>query len=431
MGSPFQAHARSLASPVASVLADQKVTTRNAALETLNVMAEAAEGLDSMIPGFAASLDNNNPLLRSSLLGFVVAQLQKENLSPPADLSPLIAVTLSSLEDRSADVRKPAQALLPLLVDMVGFAEVSDKVSNLKPASRNTIMPLLEKARSASLSSKTAKSATVGTSLPAVQSMSVLKPPARTTLKATSALVAPGSPRVKAPLAPPPTRATGMAMKANALRASSMKQPSDENLNALPRPAARSRLSIRPSTGIISEPISRSNVDKQELPSNKESPFSTVNMEPKAMRAKRDLAKWSFDTNNPNQLLDYLQKQMEGHVGNDLVTDLFSNDRLAEKDHMSGLTILDEFFTVSSDGNVYGIADDILEEIRHANMDLALKYAAIRMQEGSTQMILKCLDIIFHIVENVNQSEHRSFSDAEINVFMPALIRKVSLFPYV
>ena len=180
----------------------------------------------------------------------------------------------------------------------------------------------------------------------------------------------------------------------------------------------------------MSETTSHSNVDKQAASLNKETPFSTVNIEPKAIRARRDLAKWSFDTNNPNQLLDYLQKQMEGHVSVDLVANLFSNDRLAEKDHMSGLTTLDEFYTASSDGNVYSIANDILEEIRHANMDLALKYTAIRMQEGSTQMILKCLDIIFHIVENVNQSEHRSFSDAEINVFMPALIRKVSVLSY-
>ncbi|KAJ9121720.1 hypothetical protein QFC22_002341 [Naganishia vaughanmartiniae] len=432
MGLAFQAHARSLSSPVASVLADQKVTTRNAALETLGIIAEVAEGLDCMIAGFATSLENNNPLLRSSLLGFVVAQLQKEGVSPPADLSPLIPVTLSSIEDRSADVRKPAQALLPLLVAIVGFAEVSDKVANLKPASRNTIMPLLDKARSASLSAKSAKSAPEGNGLPQTQSTSLMKAPARTAAKASSGLIAgalptaaPGSPRVRAPLAPPPARATGMAMKANALRASSLQQSSDDNLIALPRPAARSRLSIRPSTGIISEPTARSSVERKEASSNKETPFSTVNMEPKAIRAKRDLAKWSFDTNNPNQLLDYLQKQMEGHVNADLVANLFSNDRLAEKDHMSGLTTLDEFYTASSDGNVYGIADDILEEIRHANMDLALKYTTIRMQEGSTQMILKCLDIILHIVENVNQSEHRSFSDAEINVFMPVLIRKL------
>ncbi|KAJ9096595.1 hypothetical protein QFC19_007128 [Naganishia cerealis] len=432
MGPDFQTHARSLASPVASVLADQKITTRNAALETLGVMAEAARGLDGMVIGFATSLENNNPLLRSSLLDFIVSQLEKENAPTPADLSPLITATLSSIEDRSADVRKPALALLPHLVNNLGFAEVSDKVASLKPASRNTIMPLLEKTRSASLSSIQTKSALGATNLPSTQSAPAVKPPARLPIKASSssgagtpALAAPGSPRVRAPVVPPP-RATGMAMKASALRASSLKPPSDENFNALPRPVARSRLSVvRPPGSLSWEPALRSNFESQQVPVKQEPPFSTAIMEPKAMRAKRDLAKWSFDTNNPNQLLDYLQKQMEGHVSGDLVANLFSNDRLAEKDHMSGLTTLDEFYTASSVGNVYGIADDILEEIRHANMDLALKYTAIRMQEGSTQMILKCLDIILHIVENVNKSEHRGFSDAEINVFLPALIRKL------
>lgn len=155
-------------------------------------------------------------------------------------------------------------------------------------------------------------------------------------------------------------------------------------------------------------------------------PFTTANMEPKAMRAKRDLAKWSFETNNPSQLLDYLQRQMEGHASQELVENLFSNDRLAEKDHMTGLSTLDEFYVAPSNKNEFDLAEDILEEIRLANMDLALKYVAIRLQEGSTQMILKCLDIILHIIENVNKSEHRGFSEAEINVFLPALIRKVS-----
>lgn len=143
------------------------------------------------------------------------------------------------------------------------------------------------------------------------------------------------------------------------------------------------------------------------------------------MRAKRDLAKWSFETNSPGQLLDYLQRQMEGHVSPELIANLFSNDRLAEKDHMAGLTTIDEFYTGSEGRNDFAVADDMLEEIRLANMDLALKYVAIRMQEGSTTTILKCLDIILHIIENVNKSENQGFSEAEINVFLPALIRKV------
>ena len=143
------------------------------------------------------------------------------------------------------------------------------------------------------------------------------------------------------------------------------------------------------------------------------------------MRAKRDLAKWSFETNSSSQLLDYLQRQMEGHVAPELIGNLFSNDRLAEKDHMAGLTTLDEFYSSIDGRNEFAVADDMLEEIRLANMDLALKYVAIRMQEGSTTTILRCLDIILHIIENVNKSESQGFSEAEINVFLPALIRKV------
>lgn len=145
------------------------------------------------------------------------------------------------------------------------------------------------------------------------------------------------------------------------------------------------------------------------------------------MRAKRDLAKWSFETNQPSQLLDYLQRQMEGHATAELVANLFSNDRQAEKDHMTGLATLDDFYSDSNGKNEFAIAADILEETRLANMDLPLKYVAIRMQEGSTTTILKCLDIILHIIESVNKSENQGFSEAEINVFLPALIRKVCM----
>lgn len=429
MGSAFQAHARVLATPVANVLADQKVTTRNAALATLGDMADAAGGPDSLIAGFATSLENNNPSLRSSVLGFVVAQLQKEAVPQGLDLSPLIPVTLASVEDRSADVRKAAQALLPFMVSLMGFGEMSDRVAALKPASRNTIMPMIEKARSTmAVPTKTATKA-ASASLPQPPPMKASTRPAALTKTiptplASTAAPTPSSPRVKSALAPP-VRATGMAMKASALRASSLKQPSEEMISTLPKPAVRSRYSIaRPSQPPPSDMYN--NGDGRILPVKREPPFITANMEPKAMRAKRDLAKWSFETNSPSQLLDYLQRQMEGHASPEFVANLFSSDRLAEKDHMTGLATLDDFYAAASDKNEFDLAEDMLEEIRLANMDLALKYVAIRLQEGSTQMILKCLDIILHIIENVNKSEHRGFSEAEINVFLPALIRKVS-----
>ncbi|KAI5453121.1 hypothetical protein NCC49_006149 [Naganishia albida] len=427
MGTAFQAHARVLATPVANVLADQKVTTRNAALATLGDMADAADGLDSLITGLATSLENNNPLLRSSVLGFVVAQLQQEPTEQMVDLSPLVSVTLSSVEDRSADVRKAAQALLPFLVSLIGFAEMSDRVGALKPASRNTIMPMIEKARSTiTAPAKTALKAAPASAPPpsapkaSIRTSTLIKPIPATLASTTAPL--PSSPRVKSSLAP--VRATGMAMKASALRASSLKQPSDEMISTMPKPIARSRYSIaRPSQPPSSDVYN--NGEGHSTPTKRDPPFMAANMEPKAMRAKRDLAKWSFDTNSASQLLDYLQRQMEGHASQELMANLFSTDRLAEKDHMTGLATLDDFYACQGQQNEYDLAEDILDEIRLANMDLALKYVAIRLQEGSTQMILKCLDIVLHIIENVNKSEHGGFSEAEINVFLPALVRKL------
>jgi len=154
-------------------------------------------------------------------------------------------------------------------------------------------------------------------------------------------------------------------------------------------------------------------------------PFHTVDAAPKLQREKRDLARWIYDASNSTGLVEYLQKQMVDHASSEILTLLFSRDRFAEKDHAAGLAIIDQLYSGGEDDTPFDLSAEIAQKIRFANMDLALKYAGIRVHDGSTQMVLKCLDLIQHIVEGMDRAR-AGFSEAESNVILPALIYRVS-----
>jgi cytoskeleton-associated protein 5 len=152
----------------------------------------------------------------------------------------------------------------------------------------------------------------------------------------------------------------------------------------------------------------------------------STDIEAKTQRAKRDGTRWSSDTTNAGHLLETLQKQMEPHCSPEHMGLLFSVDRNAEKDHYAGLAQLEEFYDQTTPASRYGLADDTLRDIRLANVDIALKYTSVRLRDGSTQMVLKCLDLVQRIVETVDRTAQSGFTDAESNILLPALISKVS-----
>ena len=65
------------------------------------------------------------------LLGWLEEKLPGAGKLPP-EISSLIPVLLSCLEDRSADVRKKGQAVLPLLMVQVGYDAMIKHTNKLK-----------------------------------------------------------------------------------------------------------------------------------------------------------------------------------------------------------------------------------------------------------------------------------------------------------
>jgi cytoskeleton-associated protein 5 len=62
---------------------------------------------------------------------------------------------------------------------------------------------------------------------------------------------------------------------------------------------------------------------------------------------------------------------------------LFSKDHRAEEDFMAGLTVLAEFFDRTAP-TIFGAAEDDIKAFQVANVDLVLKYAALRLLSNNT-----------------------------------------------
>ncbi len=414
MGPPFERHARPLAAAVAGVTADQKATTRAAAVTCLQAMSEACGGLDSVVAGLTTGLESTNPALRSTVLGFIGADFAAREPSSSIDLSGLIMPVLTSLEDRNGDVRKAAQAVLPFVVARAGYNQVANQTSSLKAASRATVMPLLEAARDAAAAQKKSLAAAKG---PAVAKASAPAAPARSApIASSSSAAVPAARNESVPRGLAGAR--GMSLKSTIRDPAAAARPTYDEVKAS-RPTGR--LDAIKAIG-QSAPAIHSSSGSGEQP-----PFSLIDHELKLARGRRDGSKWASDTATSQSLLELLHKQMDTAASPELVARLFSVDRSAEKDHMVGLSMMEEFYNVHTDASRYDLLDDnLLRDVRLENLDLPIKYASARMRDGSTQMVLKCLDLLQNIVEVVDQTAGNGFSDADSQILIPALIGKVS-----
>nr|XP_019011711.1 microtubule Associated protein [Kwoniella pini CBS 10737]OCF50492.1 microtubule Associated protein [Kwoniella pini CBS 10737] len=425
MGQPFDKYHRLLVAPVASVCADQKAPTRAAATATLTAMADATGGLDGMFTGLGTSLESTNPILRATVLGWLAARVKEDPPSSSADLSPLAGPILTCLEDRNGDVRKGAGAILPFVVASAGYDYVMDQTSKLKPASRATIVPLINNARSSApgpSSSATASSA--------VPSRGATTPATSRVAKSSAALrSAPGSPApASVPSLPKPSAVPSRSMAMKALSSvpssrpvSSLSQGDDHRPTGLPK--SRMALSRPPS----SASISASHASSIPTPSSSRNlPFLGNDLSARSSRLKRDATRWIIDTSpkSTNDLSEYLQHQMEPQLSPELFSSLYSKDHRAEEDYMAGLSTMSEFYDSAISSSTYDLAEEELQSTQLANVDLALKYAALKLLGNNTQLANRCLELLSNIVDLMPRYNER-FSDAEAKLFVPALVFKL------
>lgn len=417
MNKPFERYCRIVVLPIAQVMADQKTNIRALAGTTLTTIATACEGIDSMTHFLGTALESPNPLLRGTLLGWLAGWLKENEIGPGADLSTWTGPLVSCLEDKSADVRKCAQAVLPAVVLRVGYDHFMDKVNTLKPASRATIAPLVQAAKPASQS----KAPVVPASAPAPTSKKLPPPP-------------PSPPAESLPSEMPPPKSKGLLSR---------------RMDGAPRPAARVEETVeRPSSQASLRGTLKSKVLGLKRPGSTMSkpsvsapppavvntssstfPFLGAMAEPKRARLQKDQNRWVIESGpSRKDLAELLQHQMEPYVTKDLIAMLFSHDHNAINDHISGLNMICECYTSAAAGEEsHGLSTPDVTATLLATVDLPLKYVSIKVHEPQPNLISRCLDVVDSILSFLGSASY-VLSDPEAACFVPTIIHKVSIF---
>jgi cytoskeleton-associated protein 5 len=357
-----------------------------------------------MLSGVAAGLETTNPMQRKELATWLEARLEKASAS--VDLTLIAGPSVACLEDRSAEVRKAAQSLLPYIITSCGYQALLEKANALKPASRSAVLPLLE----------SAKSAASGTAPQTKESLGPLD-----SLKPSR----PGSVASASSSDIPPTKHSGRAPTAinRPLKApASLLQSSSRS--ATPTDSSTSQ------SGLHKVPPQRNTLLAKASPTptvNGEPPLRSSNVSAKQNRGSRETGplKWTIETSARPDQVDYLHHQMAPHASTDLVSLLFSKDQHCERDYLSGLSILANA-TSQETAELFGLDIDELRLRMVANADLVLKYLTIRLADSATVITLKCFDV-FETVITTMLDLGNQLSDYEAGVILPSLILKVSI----
>lgn len=392
MNKPFERYARTLASPVAAVLADQKAGTRLAGTTTLSAMADACE-MAPLIDSLATSLEAQNPALRKELLNWLEGRLAEPQKG--LDLTSLAAPVLACIEDRNAEVRKSAQALLPVIVANAGFDFVMDQTHNLKPASRSTVIPIIEAARA----SAPAKASKATAPAPAATQ------PARTALSR-------------------PQSAAAKTLKSSAPASRSASPAEQDHLPASPKGPSRLGMK-RPLASAAKAPVK-----SESPPSAADPPLRQSDAKHKSSRAAKEVGplRWVIETSPRQDQIESLHQQMAPHVSSDLLSLLFSKDHHCERDFLAGLALLDDHVKNRGQAeDAYGLSWKEVTGRYIGNLDLVLKYLTIRFCDTSTTSVMKCLDLTEHLIELLVEESY-FLADYEAISFLPSLVIKVCFF---
>ncbi|XP_013885628.1 cytoskeleton-associated protein 5 isoform X2 [Austrofundulus limnaeus] len=147
LGPGLRHQVKALGFSIITVLGDSKPNLRTAALTTLQVWVEQT-GMKDWLEGedLCEELKRENPFLRQEVFGWLSEKLPTLR-TVPADLMLCVPLLYTCLEDRNGDVRKKAQDALPTFMMHLGYDKMNKATGKLKPASKDQVVSMLEKAR--------------------------------------------------------------------------------------------------------------------------------------------------------------------------------------------------------------------------------------------------------------------------------------------
>ncbi|CAG5116856.1 unnamed protein product, partial [Candidula unifasciata] len=368
LGPHCKGHFRVIGPGLLMCLADSKPALREKVIACLNVWLQHS----SLLPlveseALFDALKMESPFLKAELLGWLAVILPPHKQLPP-ELRSVIPSVLACLEDRNADVRKRAtDALVPLMIH-TGYDAFLKELGKCKPATKDQIQPVLEKARS-ELPAKPAK----------VQKAT----------SAPSAAPAASSKKVVPKSAPVASRTEEPEDDEPAPERSAAKSDSKSKVvkgKGKPAPAATKKKDDEDFGPIMNMSVTKDQRVKEE----------------KAMK----VLKWNF-IELRGEFIDQLKGQMEKNFNRAIMVDLFHADF---KNHIKAIEQLIKCLETQ-------------ERETLNNLDLLLKWMTIRFFDTNPSMLNKALDYIQQLFSLLASLDYH-LSDLEAGSFVPYLLMK-------
>ncbi|XP_029438954.1 cytoskeleton-associated protein 5 isoform X2 [Rhinatrema bivittatum] len=421
MGPCIKQHVRSLGIPIIAILGDSKNNVRAVSLVTLNSWVEQT-GMKEWLEGedFSEELKKENPFLRQELLGWLAEKLPTVR-SVPSDLVLCVPHLYSCLEDRNGDVRKKAQDALPTFMMHLGFEKMAKATGKLKPASKDQVIALLEKAKTnmpAKPAGKTSSKPSGGTAAPT---------------KIMSA-TAPVEDTVESKVDPKKAKTGGAAAKT---KSKSLSQSSDANSmskgksrltkaraakqqqNLLQSSETNSSMSKENSNLMKPKPAKQQGMPGKKVPSkpnlkdedDRSGPIFIILPNGKEQRMKDEKAlkvlKWNFPTPR-DEYIEQLKMQMASCIVKWLQDEMFHADF---QHHIKALAMMIEHLESEKEGVI-------------SCLDLILKWVTLRFFDTNTSVLMKVLEYLKLLFTMLGQVEFR-LSENEASSFIPYLVLKV------
>ncbi|CAD6889006.1 unnamed protein product [Tilletia caries] len=428
MNKGFDTHARGFAAPVVQVLADAKAPIRAAATATLTAMAEQV-GIAPLVAGMSSVLDSKaaNPMLKQDLFTWLGEWL---NGHPPEkiDFAPLAQGAVLCLDDKLAAVKKASQSVLPFIISSVGYKAVVAQTSQLKAASRNTVIPLIDAANAqATPSAPSSAPAPKATKPGAPTAIARATTPSASRTQSPAPMASPRTSIARpGTLKAPGTLAGRLLAKPSAgLIRPPSQLASAETPSAVPTFKSRLGGGLKRPTSVAPPSIPPS--ASQSSSGSKAPPFLSADPKFKAAREKafgRGL-NWIGAEGSPRpELVAALSQQCDHHCDSGFMAMLFSKDHNNDRDFMAALSLsLDYISNPAFAEEEYDMSPQETVGRVVANSDLIFKYIAVRMTDNNTSISLKCLDVLAALVELL-QTEQYHMSEYEANCLLPCMISR-------
>ncbi|KAJ7324637.1 hypothetical protein JRQ81_017657 [Phrynocephalus forsythii] len=378
MGPGLRHHVKTLGLSTIGILRDSTGSMRATALTTVEAWAEQT-GMKEWLDGeeLLMNMKKENGSQKQGLLGWLAEKLPSSS-SVSTDLLRCVPHLYSALEDRHEETRTAACEALPFFLLHLGVEKMSESASKLKPSSREQVLTLLEKAKSAP---------------PTKVHFDFPKPLAATLPRGTSWF--------KSTLAPTPECHT-ISFPSERVEASELsmdlKKASSEGTVLKPKRFPSMKMQVK--FGMKED-------------TSKLGPIFIVVPKAKEQRAKDEkflkVLKWNFPTPS-SKYVEQLKAQMSGCLSNWLQEEMFHSNF---QHHIRALTVMAKHLEAEKEGVI-------------SCLDLILKWLSLRLFDTNTWVLMKTLEYLRKLFALLIEERYQ-LTEIEASAFLPYLLLKMGV----